>query len=61
MKQYEYVHLKISRFYGASMEEHRAIIDEHAAKGYTYVGYIPTKIAEYGKLKEIYLIFEKAR
>lgn len=61
MKQYEYVHLKISRFVGARLEEHRAIIDEYAAKGYAYVGYIPTKISDYGKIKEIDLIFEKER
>ncbi len=59
MKQYEYVSVHIGRFVGAKSEEHRAIIDEYAAKGYRYVGYIPTDISDYGKFKDIDLIFEK--
>ena len=34
------------------------IIDEYAAKGYRYVGYIPTNIDVYGKMDNIDLIFE---
>ena len=59
MKQYEYVHLHISRFIGAKSEEHRQIIDEYAKKGYRYVGYVPTNISDYGKIKDMDLIFEK--
>ena len=58
MKQYEYVRVSINRFVGAKSEEHRAIIDEYAAKGYRYVGYIPTNISDYGKIKEMDLICE---
>ena len=58
MKQYEYVRVSINRFVGAKSEEHRAIIGEYAAKGYGYVGYIPTNISDYGKIKEMDLIFE---
>ena len=58
MKQYEYVPLHIGKLVGAKTEEHRKIIDEYAKKGYRYVGYIPTKISDYGKFKEIDLIFE---
>lgn len=57
--KYEYVTIKISKFVGAKCEEHRAIINQHAEKGYRYVGYIPTIISDYGKYKEIDLIFEK--
>jgi len=59
MKKYEYVEVKIGRFVGAGSEEHRQIIDEYASKGYRYVGYIPTKISDYGKFKVLDLIFEK--
>lgn len=61
LKTYKYVRLQIGRFIGAKVEDHRSIIDEHAAKGYRYVGYIPTRISDSGKFKEIDLIFEKDR
>ncbi len=49
MKKYEYVNVEmISKFAGAKSESHRSIIDEYAQKGYKYVGFIPTDIAEYG-------------
>lgn len=58
MKKYEYVNVRIDKFFGAKSEEHRQIIDEYALKGYRYVGYIPTNITDYGKIKEMDLIFE---
>lgn len=58
MKKYEYVNVEISKFFGARSEEHRAIIDEYANKGYRYVGFIPTNISDYGKIKAMDLIFE---
>lgn len=58
MKKYKYVNVKINKFIGAKSEEHRQIIDEYAANGYRYVGFIPTIISDYGKFKEIDLIFE---
>ncbi|MDD6317198.1 MAG: DUF4177 domain-containing protein, partial [Clostridia bacterium] len=59
MKRYEYVNVHIGKFCGAKSEEHRQIIDEYAAKGYRYVGYIPTNISDYGKIKDMDLVFEK--
>ena len=59
MKKYEYVEVNIARFVGAKSEEHRQIIDAYAAKGYRYVGFIPTSISDYGKFKKLDLIFEK--
>lgn len=60
MKKYEYVNVKnTSKFLSVKSEEHRKIIDEYAAKGYRYVGFIPTKMADYGMIKEMDLIFEK--
>lgn len=58
MKRYKYVNIYIGKFIGAKSEEHRDIIDKYAAKGYRYVGYIPTKISDYGKIKAIDLVFE---
>lgn len=58
MKKYEYVSVHIGKFVGAKSEEHRKIIDEYAAKGYRYVGYIPTNINDYGKIKDMDLVFE---
>ncbi len=58
MKKYEFVNVKIIRIVGAKSEEHRKIIMEYAAKGYRYVGYIPTDISDYGKIKYMDLVFE---
>ena len=58
MKKYEYVSVHIGKFVGARSEEHRAIIDQYAAKGYRYVGYIPTNLPDYGKIKDMDLVFE---
>lgn len=59
MKKYEYVEVHIGKILGARSEEHREIIDAYAAKGYRYVGYIPTNISDNGKIKDMDLIFEK--
>lgn len=58
MKKYEYVNINISSLFGSESEQHRQIIDEYAAKGYRFVGYIPTKITPHGQIKEMDLIFE---
>lgn len=58
MKKYEYVNIHIGKLLGAKSEEHRSIIDEYAARGYRYVGYIPTKINDYGKMIDMDLVFE---
>ncbi len=59
MKIYEYVSVHTGKFFGAKSEEHRQIIDVYAAKGYHYVGFIPTNMSDYGKIKDMDLIFEK--
>ena len=46
MKHYEYVAVHIGRFIGAKSESHR------------YVGFIPTNMNDYGKIKDINLVFE---
>ena len=56
MKQYEYVSIHVGKLVGAKSEEHRKIIDEYAKKGYRYVGYIPTVMSDYGKIKDMDLM-----
>ena len=58
MKKYEYVSIHIGKFIGAKLKEHRQIIDEYAKKGYRYLGYVPTNISDYGKIKDMDLVFE---
>ncbi len=58
MKKYQYVQVHMNKFIGSELENHRKIIDEFAKRGYRYVGFIPTSLTEYGKIKDIDLIFE---
>ena len=58
MKKYEYVNIHLRGFFGAEQEEHRKVIDEYAAKGYRYAGWVPVYIDADGKMKDIQLIFE---
>ena len=58
MKKYEYVSVHFGKFCGAKSEEHREIIDQYAARGWSYVGFIPTDISDYGKIKDMDLVFE---
>lgn len=39
--------------------QHREIIDQYAAQGWRYVGYIPTQFTSNGGTKAIELIFER--
>lgn len=59
MKQYEYVSVHIGKLFGATSEEHREIINDYAAKGWRYVGFIPTYITNHGKMEDMDLVFEK--
>ena len=58
MKKYEYVKVDIQKFMGSRFENHREIIDEYAAKGYRYVGYIPVEMTGHGQILEMDLVFE---
>ncbi len=51
MKQYTYVTIQNEKFWGADFTTHREIIDEYAAKGYRYIGFLPTVQNDYGKIK----------
>lgn len=60
MTTYRYVTLEYEnrRVTSATTTEHRAIIDEQAAKGLRYAGYVPTKMGPSGKILAVDLIFE---
>ena len=61
MYEYKYVTLYTGGGFWLNNKEceHRAIIDEHAAGGWRYVGYIPTNFTGNGGTKELDLIFER--
>ena len=61
MKKYQFVNVVLKNNYvaNATVTEHRQIIEEWAVKGYSYVGYVPTKQGPSGKIVEIDLIFER--
>ncbi len=56
--KYEYVEVVYATLFSATISKHKEIINEYARNGYKYVGYIPTKMDSYGKIKTIVLIFE---
>ena len=58
MKRYELVNVKYGGTLSSKIEKHRSIIEEYAAKGYRYVGFIPTDINSHGMIYAIDLIFE---
>ena len=58
MVKYEYVTIKNEKLMTGKFTQHRSVIDEYAAKGFKYVGYIPTNLSGYGKYMEVDLIFE---
>lgn len=60
MKKYEFVTVKVKNnpVMNATLAEHRKIINEYAAKGYSYKGYFPTLQGPSGKIIEMDLIFE---
>lgn len=61
MKRYEYVRIDLDNFPpgSAKSKEHREIIDEYAAKGYRYVGFVPCHFGASGKMICMDLVFEQ--
>ena len=61
MYEYKYVTLYTGGglWVDNSAREHREIIDQAAAQGWRYVGYVPTKFSSRGGSEEIDLIFER--
>lgn len=61
MKEYTYVDVPIGKFFFSTSEDHRTIINEHAAQGWRYVGFLPTDIDGHGRITAMDLIFERDR
>lgn len=59
MRQYKYARIGLKGVFVGRFDSHREVIDAYAKRGYKYVGYIPTKIAGYGYITEMDLVFEK--
>ncbi|WP_165047257.1 MULTISPECIES: DUF4177 domain-containing protein [unclassified Adlercreutzia] len=61
MKRYEYVPVEFSnsKLTTARSEEHRRIIDERAADGFAFAGWVPTLMGPSGKILSVDLVFEK--
>ena len=62
MKHYEFVTItyQLEGMAMASLEGHREIIEEYAAKGYCYAGMVPTEVsAASGCIRKADLIFER--
>lgn len=57
--EYEFVRVHIGKFVGAKSEEHQEIIRKYAQEGWRYTGWIPTNMSDYGKIKDIDLVFER--
>lgn len=58
MKRYEYVNVPVSKFLMSKSDKHRKIIDDYGARGYRFVGYIPTEMTGHGQILSLDLIFE---
>lgn len=43
----------------AQLEEHKKVIEEKAAEGYRYSGFVPVKMGPSGKILSVDLIFQK--
>ena len=66
MYKYEYISVTaemegyLAKFNGKlSLDNYREIIDQKAAQGWRYVGYMPTRESREGYLRDLDLIFEK--
>lgn len=59
MKRVVFETVKIRGFFAAELAIHRDIIQHYANRGYSYKGFVPTKIEGYGNITEIDLIFER--
>lgn len=61
MYEYKYVTLDTGGgfWFGNQAAEHQQIIDDHAAHGWRYVGFIPLTFTGHGGISSMDLIFER--
>ena len=63
MYEYQYIVMDTGGgiFVNNMEANHRKIIDEEAAKGWRYVGYVPMEFSSRGGISSIDLIFEREK
>ena len=59
MYEYKYVPVQREGWIFSGFDSYRETIDAEAAKGWRYVGYMPTRFSGHGVMTEIDLIFER--
>lgn len=59
MYEYKYVTIRTQGAFSAEFKDRRKIIDEYAAEGWRYAGWVPVSLAAYGAIMQIDLIFER--
>ena len=59
MYEYQYIPLDTGGGFFSGGSEHRKIIDEWAAKGWRYVGFMPMDFPSHGGISCVDLIFER--
>ena len=59
--QYQYVRVEFGggAFFGNQSAEHRKVIDQYAADGWRYVGWVPVTFTSHGGVESADLGFEK--
>ena len=58
MYKYEYVRIDNTVLAKSNFTKYREIVDEHAKKGYRFVGFVPIKINFRGRVTKMQLVFE---
>ncbi len=60
--RYTYVRVELDNFAAGSAKssDHRKVIDEYAAKGYRYAGFVPVQFGPSGKMLAMDLVLERA-
>ena len=61
MYEYKYIRMDTggSFWFGNVNAPHREIIDQQAAEGWRYAGYVPTEFTSHGGVSSIDLVFER--
>ena len=59
VKKYESVQIHIGRMDGSKSGEIRQAINDYAAKGFRYAGFVPVRENDRGRITDMDLIFEK--
>lgn len=61
MYEYKYVPAQATGVMAVEFKDRREIIDQLAAQGWRYVGWMPAKLGAYGAIAHIDLVFEREK